>query len=163
MPIDWLMIVFRLVLFGLLAYKITQLVKSHLIPLLKEELDLEHKQQTELFEKEKLLICTQHRLENQISSQKKTFISLDKSVHLWQSRLLQQKDENEHAAKQMLVNLDEKRKIQQQYLALAKDSVAIIPATCEQAAAELIKKFDGSDYGAQQLSAFITKLVSKPS
>ena len=163
MPIDWLMIIFRLVLFGLLVYKVTQLVKSHVIPLLKEELDLERKQQTELFEKEKLLICTQHRLENQISSQKKTFVALDKSVQLWQSCLLAQKEENERAAKQTLVNLDEKRKIQQCYLALAKDGAAIIPATCEQAVAELIKKFDDGDYGALQLRVFISKLVSKTS
>lgn len=159
MPIDWLLIVFKLVIFGLLVYKVTQLVRAYVIPLLREELDLEHKQQTELFEREKLLICTQHRLENQINSQKKTFAVLDKNVQIWQSCLLAQKEENERNAKRTFVQLEDKRKIQQHYLALAKDSDAIIPTTCQQAAAELIKEFKGNEHGAQQLRLFINSLT----
>jgi hypothetical protein len=46
MPIDYLEIVFRFVLFGLLVYKLAQLIKAYAIPFLKEELELEHKKQT---------------------------------------------------------------------------------------------------------------------
>lgn len=162
MPIDWLMIVFKFVLFGLLLYKVISLVKSYVVPLLREDLSLEQKQQIELVEREKLLICTQHRLENQISSQKKTFAVLGKNAQMWQASLLAQKEENERLSRQVNAHLENKRKIQQQYLALAKDGEKVIPRACEQAVADLTKNFYG-DEGAKELSSFIARLVSKTS
>ncbi len=158
MSIDVLMIIFRLMLFGLLIYKVMQLINAYAIPFLKEELDLEHKQQTELLEKEKLLISTQHRLENQINQQKKTFTLLDKNVLCWQTHLLKQKEESEHNAQLIRITVEQKRKMQYHYLVRAKNSHIVVPAACEQAAAELQQNLTG-DTGAQQLQSLIDKLV----
>lgn len=160
MPIDVLTIIFRFTLFGLLAYKIVQIIKSQVIPFLKEELNIEHKQRTELLEKEKLLVSTQHRLENQISHQKKTFTVLEKSIHLWQEYLVKQKEHNELETKNVAAHVTEKRKIQQKHLVLAKDGAYIIPQACEQVNNEFITLYQG-EYGKKNLNLFITQMASQ--
>jgi hypothetical protein len=159
MPIDALTIIFRFTLFGLLAYKVAQLIKIYAIPFLKEELNLEHKQQIELLEKEKLLLSTQHRLENQINHQKKTFTFLEKKALLWQSHLLKIKENNEQAAKHIATQLEGKRITQQKYVALAKDVAMVIPQVYQQVAGELAQNYAGEN-GKQQLSNFIAKTTS---
>lgn len=159
MPIDVLNILFRFTLFGLLAYKILQLVKTYVIPFLKEELNIEHKQRTELLEKEKLLNSTQHRLENQISHQKKTFALLEKSALLWQAHLVKQKGINEHELTIIASDILEKRKRQQTQLARAKDGTLVIPQAYEQAGNEFMIAYQGA-YGAQQLNQFITQITT---
>lgn len=158
MPIDALTIIFRFTIFGLLAYKVTQLINTYAIPFLKEVLSTEHKNQTELFEKEKLLVSTQHRLETQISSQKKSFSFLEKNASLWQAHLLNLKNEAERTTKLVALHLEDKRKIQQEYLALAKNVAEIIPIACEQATLELAKSYDGEN-GKKQLHTFINNLI----
>jgi hypothetical protein len=69
--LEMLDIVFRLVIFFLLCYKLRQLARLYIIPLLFKHIATEKNQQLELLEKEKLLISTENRIENQISAQKK--------------------------------------------------------------------------------------------
>ncbi len=55
--------------------------------------------------------------------------------------------------------LENKRKVQQEYLALAKDGAEVIPVVYEQVAIELTKSYDGEN-GNKQLHTFINGLVS---
>lgn len=76
-------IVFRLSIFCLLSYKLYSLSKSYLYPFLLNQISNERNQQTELVEKEKLLISTRHRIENQIYNQKKMLMLLERNVQVW--------------------------------------------------------------------------------
>src|SRR3990172_11302629 len=74
---------FKLSIFALLIYKVSDIVKTVLCPFINEQLILEKKSQNELINKEKLLFSSQQRIKNQILSQKQMFILLERNVQIW--------------------------------------------------------------------------------
>jgi hypothetical protein len=155
MPIDIILtILFRLTLFALLAYKITMLVKAHVIPILFEVILEEKKQHTELLEKDKLLISTQQRIENQIIQQKKVFSVLEKNAQEWNQSLLAAQAMQEKTNATITQAVEEKRKLQQKNLTLAKDNLYIVPKICFEAQKQLSDLLAG-EKGEKILLTFI--------
>ena len=138
---DFWAIVFRITLFSLLIYQVCVLIKAYLLPFLQEHVKVLQKRETELFEKEKLVLSTMNRVERTISHQKKMFILLERKVKLWhESELIKQQAldlEYDKIREQLL----EKRKKQTTYLTLAKEMQQAIPEALELARVELTKKY----------------------
>jgi len=141
-PLD---IVFRLVIFLLLCYKLRQLVKQYVIPLLYKHIATEKNQQLEILEKEKLLISTENRIENQISAQKKMFILLEKNMQLTHAFLQTKNELLEKETRLIMQKLQEKRALQKKQYTLIKTSQEVIPQTIMLAGSELTKQYHGQE------------------
>ncbi|KKQ48454.1 MAG: hypothetical protein US69_C0022G0008 [candidate division TM6 bacterium GW2011_GWF2_38_10] len=159
MVFDLYTIIFRFVLFGLLAYKVKQMICSYGIPYLQQEVESERKQHMELLEKEKLLTSTQHRLENQMSQQSRTLVGLEKKIQQWHNVLVADHQERiAHAVRvQELVNV--KRKQQSLCLQRAKDAQVVIPEVFANVEHELALRYNG-DAGKKKLQSCIQALAS---
>ena len=160
MPIDVVLtILFRLTLFALLAYKIIELAKAYAIPILLEVIAEEKKQHTELLEKDKLLVSTQHRIENQITQQKKIFSVLEKNAQEWNQSLLEAQVMQEKENAKIVETIAKKRTLQQKNLALAKENFYIIPKVCSEAQQKLTDLLAG-EKGEKILLTFIQQWAS---
>lgn len=159
MVIDFFTVIFRLTLFALFAYKVTSLIKAYLIPFLQQEVNDEQKKQTELLEKEKLLISTQHRLEHQINQQKKIISLLEKKVLDWHVALQAQHQDRQREIDQWSSLVSEKRKKQFVYLQRAKDGHVVVPMACAQARQELALLY-AHKKGSTHISSLIRQIAS---
>jgi len=154
---SWWDLVFRLTIFSLLAYKLYALARQYLIPFLYQQIALEHNQQTEILEKEKLLISTRHRIENQIYNQKKIFTLLERNVQVWHKNL-QDDLEREEKDNQMIANkVREKRLIQLNNIALKVAIEQTIPRAVSNAGQQLFVRCHGTQ-GQKYLKEMIERL-----
>lgn len=153
----FLEIAFRVTLFGLLAYKITGLVKSYIIPLLYDMEEQEHRAFSELVEKEKVLFSTQRKLEDQINQQKNSLILLEHKVSLWHDGVMAYKDLMDQEIILVDQRLDEKRKIQQRFFTASKVGEKIIPETIDYARRDLSAQYAG-DSGEKLLHQMLGQL-----
>jgi|SRR5579862_5170628 len=153
-------IVFRLVIFFLLCYKVRQLAQQYIMPLLFQHIAREKNQQLELLEKEKLLISTENRIENQISAQKKMFILLEKNMQLTHAFLQAKNEQTEKETRLALQKLQEKRAFQRKQYALIKTSQDVIPEAIMLAQHELAKRYSGQE-GLAILQRMIVSLQNK--
>lgn len=108
-------IIFHGTVFGILLWNIISLINYYLIPVLYQEVCDEKNNQLEIMQKDKLLVSTRSRLENQIKLQQKNFLILDKNIQRWHRNhvLEQEKKEKENRALQQKVQ--SKRLMQQQH------------------------------------------------
>lgn len=150
---------FELLLFSLFAYKVYDLGKAYLVPLLYQTLTEEKNMQTEFFEKEKLLISTHHRLENQINQQQRTITLLEKKVQAWHARLEIEKSQLKRDEAIRLEHLKTKRIAQQAHLANAILIEKALPSAIQASSEKLSKQYRG-DVGKQQLCHFINLLLA---
>ena len=151
---------FELLLFSLFAYKLYELGKTYLIPFLYQTLAQEKNKQTEILEKEKLLVSTHHRLENQINQQKRTYALLEKKIQSWHLALEIEKDQLKRDEIQRLEQVKSKRIIQQTNLALTL-ALQAIPCAIQATRDELAQKYQGH-WGKQELAQLLES-VSKSS
>lgn len=158
MHVDFLTILFRFTLFTLLAYKLTQLTKAYVIPFLWDQIAEEKKEHTELLEKEKLLVSTQHRFETQLIQQKKTFFDLEKNAQRWQQEILLHDKEYVTENACIATAVEGKRTIQQNNLIKAKDGAYLIPQICEQAQQKLRESLSG-ETGEKILQTIVQQLA----
>ncbi len=152
--------VFRITLFGLLAYKITGLVKSYLVPLLYDMEEQEHRAVSELVEKEKVLFSTQRKLEDQISQQKNSLILLENKVRLWHDGVIAHKSVIDQENVLIGQRLDEKRKIQQRFFTANKIGEKIIPETIDNTRRDLLVQYAGIP-GEKLLHRMLVQLGKK--
>lgn len=155
--LDMLDIVFRIVIFLLLGYKLHELAHRYVIPFLFKHIETEKNHQLELLEKEKLFISTENRIENQISAQKKMFILLEKNMQLTHSFLIARNEQAEKDARHTLQNLQEKRALQKKQFILMKTSQEVIPETITIARQELEERYATHD-GVVTLKKIIASL-----
>lgn len=149
---------FELLLFSLFAYKLYELGKTYLIPFLYQTLAQEKNKQTEILEKEKLLISTHHRLENQINQQKRTYALLEKKIQGWHSACEAEKEQLKRDEALRIENIKNKRIIQQANLALTV-ALQAIPSAIQATRNELTEKYRGQ-WGKQELTQLLES-VSK--
>lgn len=159
MVFDVFTIIFRFTLFGLLAYKVKQMICSYGIPYLQQEVEAERKQNMELLEKEKLLTSTQHRLENQMSQQSRALAGLEKKVQQWNNVLAVDHQERSANMARICELVQKKRKQQSLYLQSAKDAQVVIPEVFTNIECELALHYRG-DAGKQKLQSCIQALAS---
>lgn len=152
-------VVFRVSIFLLLAYKLYDLIRAYLIPALFEQIAAERKQQTEIMEKDKLLLSTRHRLENQIYNQKHVFTLLEKNVQVWNRLQQEHADELERENRSIIEKLHERRAIQRKNLSLSHTLNLSIPQALTQAAKTLEERYSSND-GKNFLHNTITSLES---
>lgn len=150
-------IIFRLCIFGLLAYKLSQLIRSYFLPFLKDQVTQEINQRTELIEKEKLLISTRHRIENQLYKQKQTFTLLEKNVQVWHGMHLEYNLNREKDGRNIVEKIQEKRNIQRKNIILSSNLNLSLPQALEQANAELTERYQ-TDAGKALLKKIIDTL-----
>lgn len=147
--INFLEIVFRVCLFSLLAYKLAELAKIHLIPLLSHQLFLERKEQSELLDKEKLLISTRKKIEHNIYLQKQMLTLLEKNVQVWHKSLADNHTQAEIENDALIQKTVQKRMWQQQNMLLAmqlSQSMPIALAQAEQILSEQSKTEAGNTF-----------------
>lgn len=114
-------LLFHGVLFGLLLHMIFLMVKNYLIPYLHAAVEIKKKQQMELIEREQLLLATQARVEGQIKTQKKLFVSLEKNVKEWHAFSHRAVAEHEQQERLIVQYLTEKQRKQSNYLHLIRN------------------------------------------
>ncbi|MBS1987856.1 hypothetical protein JST56_02575 [Candidatus Dependentiae bacterium] len=147
---------FELLLFSLFAYKLYELGKAYLIPFLYQTLAQEKNKQTEILEKEKLLISTHHRLENQINQQKRTYALLEKKIQSWYLAREAEKEQLKRDEAQRIELIKSKRIIQQTNLALSL-ALQTIPYAIQATRDELTEKYEGQ-WGKQELTKLIESI-----
>lgn len=160
--INSLELIFRLCIFGLFAYKLGQLIRSYFLPFLHEQITQEINQRTELIEKEKLLISTRHRIENQLYKQKQTFTLLEKNVQVWHSTHLEQNLAQEKTNRETIEKIQEKRTAQRKNIILANNLDLSLPIAAQQARIELTQRYQ-KDAGKTLLKNIIDTLPLHPS
>jgi phenylalanyl-tRNA synthetase alpha subunit len=134
-------VVFSLTIFSLFAYKVCSLAKQYLIPFLKKHLREEREAQTNLIEKENLIISNQHKIEIQIRQQHKLLNTLEKNMQTWHQFLLDQKNAKESAYQQIKFLINAKRETQQKNYVLTHICKETLPAAIELAEKELRKRY----------------------
>ena len=153
-------LLFRLSIFAILMYKCYFLIKQHFIPLLKSTVQDEHNHLTELLEKEKLLLSTRKRFENQIYQQKQMFTLLEQKVHQWHQALAEDKSNAEKAGTVRQAKLRHKVHLQQDYQCMQQAMQAIAPTILNQAEVALKQQYAGAD-GQAHLQTLVTALTSE--
>jgi len=153
-------IVFRLTIFSLLVYKLWQLSNKYLIPFLKEQMQLEKNKQMELLEKEKLLISTRHRIENQIYSQKKMFVLLEKNVQIWHRALQDERAKQLKENKDIVNQIHEKRLQQRKNLTLKHEVQESVDRIFQHAEIKLDEMYEGL-VGEQYLKQIVKSFPIK--
>lgn len=153
-------IIFSFTIFGLLVYKLCFLIKQHLIPFLHKQVKQEREAQTNLIEKENLIISNQHRIETQIRQQNRTFDTLEKNMQAWHNFLLKQKNSKENDYKNIIKLLEEKRKNQQKNYELMYISKETLPRAITLAETELKNKYSGKN-GSSKFDHLIAQLSTK--
>jgi len=149
-------ICFELLLFSLFVYKLYELGKAYLIPFLYQTLAQEKNKQTEILEKEKLLISTHHRLENQINQQKRTYALLEKKIQSLHEALQAEKEELKKEESRRLEQVKSKRIIQEQNLALSH-ALQSVPFAIQATRDELAHKYLGV-WGKQELTQLLESI-----
>lgn len=148
---------FELFLFGLFVYKIYDLSLAYLIPNLRQKLAEEKNTQNEVLEKEKLLISTHRRLENQITQQERMFIVLEKKVQIWQEA--EQKKfaslRRDEASRLELLKI--KRIKQQENSTNAKIAQLVVKDAVNAARKNFKQRFNQTD-GKQHLCSLVKEL-----
>lgn len=156
---DFWGIVFRFTLFSLLIYQVYALIKAHLVPFLYEQLRSLRKRETELLEKEKLVMSTMNRVERTISHQKKMFVLLERKVKTWYDFEQERKEVLDKEHEKIREQITEKRKIQATFLTLAKEMQQAIPEAVDLARKELAQKY-AHDKGKNVLKQCIEQFGS---
>ncbi len=154
-------VIFRICIFSLLGYKLYSLIKAYFIPFLVEQIALEKKQQSELLSKEKLLISTQHRLKNQIFTQKQMFILLERNVQIWHKATMDANHQQEQENQEVIQSLKEKRELQAEKMILYTTINESIPVAVEQARQQLTTLYQAEE-GKALLNKVIAQLGSQP-
>lgn len=155
--INYLEIIFRFCIFGLLTYKIYQLFGTYLLPFLREQITQEINQRTELIEKEKFLISTRHRIENQLYKQKQSFTLLEKSVQVWHGMHVEQNLAKQQTGREIIEKIQEKRNAQRKNIILSSNLTLSLPQALEQARSELTTRYHGQA-GSELLKKIIGAL-----
>lgn len=150
-------VMFKLLLFGILVGNLIYLYKKYVVPLLYQEIIEEKNARTELLEKERLLVSTYHRIENQVLQQKKMFVLLEKNVQIWLQAMNDEVDKNNKEAAAEQRALIQKRIIQKKYLANALLGKAVIPESIALARHDLIEGFQ-AELGKERLAAMVKEL-----
>jgi hypothetical protein len=138
-------VVFRFALFGLLIYKLTTLVKAHVIPFLCQHIDEENKNIAALIEKEKLLTTMQHRLEENMANQKIQFTQLEKKARMWHTDLLARQSAQEIESTRLKQGLLRKREFQQREYSKIIFKKRIIPVAVASAYSSLSNQMNTSE------------------
>ena len=127
--------------------------------MLKSAVHDEHNHLTGLLEKEKLLLSTRKRFENQIYQQKQMFTLLEQKVHQWHQALAENKNNAEKAAATRLVHLRNKVHVQQQHQCMQQALQTIAPTILAQTEASLKQQYAGEE-GKAHMHELITALKS---
>ncbi len=144
-------------LFILFAYKLYGLIISYVIPYLSAQMIQIQKKQTEFLEKDKLLMSTIKRIDNQTSHQKKMFVVMEKKVRQWNNALYDKRLKKERDRKAIFLRVLEKRRFQEKRLAISKTATKAIPRAIKETQAE-IEKLHYTQHGAELLHSFIMRL-----
>lgn len=153
-------VIFSLTIFSLLAYTICSLLKQYLIPFLRDQVKQEREAQTNLIEKENLIISNQHKIETQIRQQHRLFLTLEKNMQNWHQFLLEQKNANEDEYKKINSSVNEKRKTQQKNYTTVHICQEALPNAVELAEQELKTKY-ATKNGLLFFNNLIEKLSSR--
>lgn len=155
---SFLEISFELFLFSLFAYKLYELGKAYLIPFLYQSMTEEKNIQTEILEKEKLLISTHHRLENQITQQKRTFLILEKKVQAWHATMQAEIEQAKRNETTRIEHIKLKRIAQRNHLTHALLVQQTLPQALAETNHQLMASYEGQN-GAELFSRVINNLL----
>lgn len=150
-------ILFRLIIFSLLALKILQLTKQYFIPYLHGEIKREKVVRIELIEKGNFINSTQNKIENQIKNQKKLFTDVEKNVQKWHSFIKEERDQAEKVMHEVKAAIEKKRDIQRKNYVLTTTYSQAIPKAIDLAQHE-IAAFFASPNGQTAFNKLIEKL-----
>jgi hypothetical protein len=155
-------ILFRLSIFSLVAYKLYDLAKKYLLPMLSDAITQEKKEQTELLAKEKLLASTQKRIKGHIYNQKQMLTLLERNVQVWHAALVEQKKQYEQHNRDVILSVADKRAVQNRHIALAQRVEASVPAAVAMATQKLEEAYRAAE-GKRFLVRIIGQLESEGS
>ena len=136
---------FRCSIFGLLIYKIYDLGKRYFLPYLNKEIASHTAETNGFLEKEKLIISTRLRIENQIHRQQQMFIALENNVQQWHSSMLALQDQLNSLQRQRTQQLQEKRFKQHHHVMTQQSVTLALPKALDLAHEELTKKYAGAE------------------
>jgi hypothetical protein len=150
-------IIFKLFLFSLLIYKLSEIVKGTLFPFLYNQVKKIKSAQIELMGKEKLLTSSQKRIGSQIDEQKKMFVVLEKKIQLWHVTFVEDQNEKNQSSKEIIKKITAKRKRQEANFSCTGMLKVFVPKSLSFARKELAEKHAGK-YGKDVLTEFICKI-----
>jgi len=149
-------LLFRLCIFSLLLYKLYDLIKVYLLPMMAAAVAQEKKEQTELWGREKLLASTQKRLAGQMYNQKQMLTLLERNVQVWHAALLEQKRQQELKNEEIILKVAEKRVLQNHYVALSKCIERSVPEAVTRATEKLENR-----YRSAASNHFLTRIIDQ--
>ena len=150
---------FKLSIFALLIYKVSDIVKTVLWPFLNEQLILEKKSQNELINKEKLLFSSQQRIKNQILSQKQMFILLERNVQIWNMAKQEKHHAQEKENTEFVIQAKDRRCIQNNQLLLLSNTQSSLPIALKDATDTLTQTY-ATEAGKSLLTNMINQLIN---
>ena len=141
--INFVEFLFQLTIFFLLFNFVFKYIKQYLIPELYKEVENIKKKETNLKEKNKLLVSSAKKIENQIDKQTKEFLFLDKKMQTSQKFFLEKKMEIDKNNEILKNKIQEKRKRQSKNLTLLKTQQIVIPKAVKLTYEEMVNLYKG--------------------
>ena len=143
-------LLFGFSLFSLLVYKLAELVKAYLIPLLYKQMHEMKKERAELLDREKLVTSTLSKIDNQRNQQKKMFILLEKKIQMWHNEVQLEAEKREDDFRVIAHNVEEKRGIQEHNFAVAKTTLNVLPAILQKVRRDLLIEYKNENLSISQ-------------
>ena len=130
-------VLFAFVLFFLLIKTLVSIIKNFIIPYLTTQLHSITKEQSELFDKEKLVSSALSKIDNQRKQQGNMFVLLEKKVQIWHDRKMLSLGQEQIAARILAEKIEKKRLLQAKNFITAKIMQDALPKIIEKVEQQL--------------------------
>jgi len=124
-------VLFAFVLFLLLIKTLGSLVKSLIVPYLTTQLHEITKEQSELFDKEKLVSSALSKIENQRKQQGNMFVLLEKKVQVWHDKKMVSLQQEQLFGRILVEKIEKKRLLQEKNFIATKTIQDALPRIIE--------------------------------
>lgn len=130
-------VLFASVLFFLLVKTLYSLVRNFIIPYLRTQLHTIMKEQSELFDKEKLVSSALSKIENQRKQQDNMFVLLEKKVQTWYDKKMLSLQQEQVIARVLAEKIQKKRLFQEKNFIASKIMQEALPRIIEKVEQQL--------------------------
>ena len=134
-------IILQLLLFGLLLYKLSDLMRSYGVPWLKDEMVAESRSHLQLIEKDRYLNASQKKITQQIEEQKHLFATLEKNASAVEHFIFEKRARERLEFDAIAEKIMRKRLIQEQNNHLTKQCEEVFTIALQQTRNELRTHF----------------------
>lgn len=134
-------VLFASALFFLLIKTLYSIVKDFVIPYLTAQLHAIMKEQSELFDKEKLVSSALSKIDNQRKQQDNMFVLLEKKVQTWYDKKILSLQQEQAGARVLADKIEKKRLIQEKNFIASKIMQEALPRIIKNAEQQLSRNY----------------------